>query len=46
VVRQSRDNELKAVLTAEQYDKMLALRKEKKAEQQEKATEEKKPHNE
>lgn len=45
VLRNSRDNDLKQVLTAEQYDKMLALRKERKeAEGAEGA--DKLPHNE
>ncbi|MBL7938685.1 MAG: hypothetical protein JNL43_04925 [Flavobacteriales bacterium] len=46
IIRQQRDVELKAVLTTEQYEKMLFLRKEKKAEHQEKADGGKKPHNE
>ncbi|HRH68639.1 MAG TPA: hypothetical protein PLB89_03940 [Flavobacteriales bacterium] len=46
IIRQQRDVELKAVLTTEQYEKMLVLRKEKKAEHQEKADGGKKPHNE
>ncbi len=46
VLRRSRDNELKAVLTADQYEKMLVLRKEKKAEHSDDAKETKAPHNE
>ena len=34
VLRDGRDRQLKGVLTPEQYEKMLALRKEKKAEGQ------------
>ena len=45
VVRDGRDNELKAVLTPEQFEKMLVLRKEKKAEHMEKK-DTKAPHNE
>lgn len=45
VLRDSRDKELKAVLTPEQYEKMLVLRKEKKDEHQEKK-DAKAPHNE
>jgi len=46
VIRQDRDSELKAILTEEQYARMLAVRKEKKAEHKEKTAGDKKPHNE
>lgn len=46
VIRQSRETEVKAVLSEEQYAKMLDLRKEKKTEHKNKPAGEKKPHNE
>lgn len=45
VLKDSRDKELKAVLTPEQFEKMLALRQEKKDEHKE-MKDAKAPHNE
>ena len=46
ILRHNRDEDLKAVLTAEQYEQILAHRKAKEAEHKDKVVGEKKPHNE
>jgi len=46
ILRETRDRDLKAVLTPEQFEKMLALRKEKKVARSEKAPAVAPAHNE